>query len=96
MVFFVFLMFILHSFYFKLLPHVSTNEYIRLDLSTSDLAGHQVERLLAYAGDATAALLCLLGDLQLVQGQEDGADQATGGVLVYLWSGSSSIKTKKK
>lgn len=60
-----------------------------LDLAVSDLAGHQVQRLLSNSSHSAATLLGLLGKLELVQRDEDRANQSAGSIAVDLRASSA-------
>lgn len=71
----------------------ATGSYYLLSLMflVGDLAGDQVQSLLANLGDPATTLLRLLGELELIKRDHDGADQTTGGVAVDLGASATSV-----
>jgi hypothetical protein len=72
------------------------NHINNLDFAASNLTSNQVQRLLTNSGDASATLLGLLGDLEVIKSNKDGSNQATGSILVSLGGSTTSVMREKK
>lgn len=76
----------------------NTGSYQLLSLVflVGNLAGDQVQSLLANLGDPAATLLRLLGELQLVKGDHNGANQTTGRIAVDLRARATSAAESER
>lgn len=74
---------------------LNSDDEITLDLATGNLAGDQIECLLANLTDFTSTLCCLLSYFQLIQRNQNVTDDATSGILMTLRAGTSPAVDKE-